>query len=138
MTAHADIRAALESEIANVTGIPSASNRSWENVFFEPTTGTAWVRMTLNPTESRPAVRGSNPQLRYQGLFIVDCFLPEGNGPNAADTLADNIRNSYTVDDVLTSGSTNVRFEWSERDQAVLESPWYRVQVRIAWYSYRQ
>lgn len=49
MTTTNDIRAALEAEIANVTGIPSAANRAWENVRFKPTPNTSWVRMTLSP-----------------------------------------------------------------------------------------
>lgn len=137
MTTTNDIRAALEAEIANVTGIPSAANRAWENVRFKPTPNTSWVRMTLSPTGSRPAVRGPNPQLRYDGLFLVDVFVPEANGPAAADTLADNIRNSFTVDDVLTSGSTSVRFNYSERGQGFSDSPWYVVPVSISWYTYQ-
>lgn len=56
MTVMNDIRAALEQQIANVSGIPSTSNRAWENVRFTPTTNTAWVRMALVPVTSRPAV----------------------------------------------------------------------------------
>jgi hypothetical protein len=39
MTAMTDIRAALEQQLVTVTGIPSSSNRAWENVRFEPTPG---------------------------------------------------------------------------------------------------
>lgn len=137
MSATTEIRRALEAQIANVSGIPSAGNRAWENVRFEPTPGTAWVRMRLITQESRPAVRGANPSLLYQGLFLVDVFVPEGNGPNAADVLADAIRDEFTVDDAYTVGSTTVRFRWSERAEGISDSPWYQVPVTISWYTYR-
>lgn len=137
MTAYSDIRAALEQRVITVTGFPNAANRAWENVRFEPTDGTTWARMTLAPSSSRPAVRGASPQILYEGLFLCDIFAPEGTGPNAAETLADAVRDAFTVDDVLTQGSTNVRFRWSERNQGIPDSPWYQVPVTVSWYSYR-
>ena len=137
MTAYTDIRQALESRIASVTGIQASSQRAWENVRFEPTTGTPWVRMTLLPGESRPAIRGANPILEYIGLFQVDVFQPEGSGPNAADVLADNIRNSFAPGTDITVGSTTTRIRWSERAAAELDTPWYRLSVTISWYSFR-
>jgi hypothetical protein len=137
MTAFNEIREALETEIANVTGIPASSQRAWENAQFEPTPGTTWVRMTLQPTEQRPAVRGGSPQLRYQGLFLVDVFTEVDQGPSEADELADNIRAQYSVGTILTAGSTTVRFEYAERGQGTTDPPWYMVPVEIAWYSYQ-
>lgn len=136
MTVMQDIRAALEQQIANVSGIPSTANRAWENVRFIPTTNTAWVRMALVPVTSRPAVLGPNPQIRHDGSFLVTAHLPEGAGPAAADALADAIRAAFTVDTGLTSGGVNVRFNYAERGVAVLDPPWYIVTVSIAWYSY--
>jgi hypothetical protein len=137
VTAYTDIRAALEQQIASVTGIPSAANRSWENVRFKPTTGTSWVRMTLQPGESRPAIRGANPVLEYIGLFLVDVFVPEGTGPNAADVLADNIRNQFAPGTDITENATTVRIRHSERADGQLDGPWYMVPVSISWYSFR-
>lgn len=131
-----DIRAALEQEIANVSGVPASSQRAWENARFEPTTGTTWLRMRLQPTETRPATRGDSPQIRHQGLFLVDVFAPADEGPASAETLADAIRDRYTVSKVLTENSTNVRFDYAERGQGVIDHPWYMVPVAIAWYAY--
>jgi len=137
MTAMTDIRSALEQQVITVSGFPNSSNRAWENVRFEPTEGTTWARMNIIPSAMRPAVRGASPQLLYEGLFLVDIFAPEGNGANGADTLADAVRAAFTVDDVLTVNSTNVRFRYSERGQGLVDSPWYQVPVSVAWYSYR-
>lgn len=136
MTVMQDIRAALEQQIANVSGIPSSSNRAWENVKFVPTTGTSWVRMALVPVTSRPAVMGPSPQIRHDGSFLVTAHLPEGTGPAGADALADAIRAAFSVDTGLTSGGTTVRFRYAERSVAVLDTPWYIVTVSISWYSY--
>lgn len=138
MTTYNDIRAALEAEIANVSGVPAAAQRCWENVRFEPTVGTAWVRMTLLPGETRPATMGANPQIRYNGLFQVDIFRPEGEGPGTAEALADAVRDRFNVETTLTSGSITVRFNWSEKRAAIPDSPWYQVPVLISWYTYAQ
>ena len=75
-----DIRRGLEYELSQVTDIPSIA---YENVSFDPTTGTSWVRPTFIPTSRRPAVRGTSPQQLYTGIFRVDCFVAEGSGPLA-------------------------------------------------------
>jgi hypothetical protein len=137
MTVSNDIRIALETQLLTVTGLPASAQRAWENVRFEPTTGTTWVQATVLPAESRPAVMGGDPQQLYTGLFQVDIFTPEGEGPAEAETLADNVRLAFAVDDVFTSGSVNVRFRYSERIPAPHSPPWYRARVNVAWYTYR-
>ena len=137
MTIYNDIRAALDTQLITATGFPAEAHRAWENVRFEPTTGTTWVATILLPAESRPAIMGPAPQQLYTGLYQVDIFAPEGEGPAEAETLADNIRAVFTVDDVLTSGSVNVRFRYSERIPAPPDPPWYRARVNVAWYTYR-
>lgn len=134
MTVFNDIRTALETEIASITGIPAS--RAWENVVFRPVTGTPFVRMTLAPSASRPAVRGPSPQIRHDGLFLVDVVYPINEATASADTLADNIRAAYTVDDTFTSGSTTVRINYAERGPGFIDGNWYRVPVTISWFSY--
>lgn len=136
MTIMQNIRAALEQQIATVSGIPSTANRAWENVKFVPTTGTSWVKMALVPVTSRPAVVGPAPQIRHDGSFLVTLHLPEGTGSAGADALADAVRAAFTVDTGLTSGGTTVRFRYAERSVAVLDTPWYIVTVSISWYTY--
>ena len=58
-----DIRAALETKLNSVSGVPSIS---WENLQFSPTTGQPYVKPRLLPTRREPAVRGLNPQMYYQ------------------------------------------------------------------------
>lgn len=156
---HDRIRAALELKLASVSGIPDIA---WENVKYSPTTGQSFVRPTFIPTLRRPAVRGINPQMRYQGIFTVDCYSPEGNGPGNTDALAETIIEAFPATDsiyyssvtdsliteaeafitlengarLLQDNITHVSIEYTERQQGNLQSPWYSVPVDIGWYSY--
>jgi len=136
MTVTQDIRQALETRLSAISGFPGAANRNWENVRFDPTEGTTWARMILVPDTSRPAAMGPSPQIRHDGTFLVVLHFPEGTGPGDADSLADAVRAAFTVDDVLTVGTTNVRFEWSERNDGLLDAPWYVVTVTVKFYTY--
>jgi len=136
MTILADARSALEQAIVGVTGFPSSSNRAWENVSFSPVTGTPWARMTFIPTSRKPATIGNNPIYKNTGILVVNAYFPEGDGPNAADALADNILSAFNVDTLLTVNTTNVRIQFAERRQGVENSPWYMVPVIIYWFAY--
>lgn len=134
-----DIRAALEVRLSNITGIPAIA---YENVSFSPTTGTSFVQPKLIPTSRVPAVRGLNPQKRYEGVFRVFCYTPEGNGPSAADDLADKIIEAFdaTTDIPFTNASSEtiiVSVDYASRDEGRIDNPWYYVPVNIGFYLYK-
>lgn len=132
-----DIRAALENKLANTSNLPSGI--AYENVSFSPTTGASYLQTNFLPTLRRPAVRGLNPQQRYDGVFVVTAYTPEGNGPAAADALANTIleafeattKISYSGDETIT-----VSIDYAERQQGFLDAPWYYVPINIGWYVY--
>jgi len=131
-----DIRAALETHLSNVSGIPSVA---YENVSFEPQTGTSFLQVMFLPTERRPAVRGLNPQQRYQGVFSILVHTPEGKGPKEADDYANTLLEAFeaTTDISFTNSdleTINVSLDYAERQQGILDSPWYYVRVDIGWY----
>jgi hypothetical protein len=128
-----DIRRGLEQKLSQVSGIPSIA---YENISFDPTTGTSWVRPTFIPTTRRPAVRGSNPQQLYLGIFRVDCFVAEGNGPSAGDTLANSIIEDFDATTDITFNSKTISIDYAEREEGRLSSPWYFIPVTIGWYVY--
>lgn len=132
-----DIRAALEVKLSNVVGIPPIA---YENLSYSPTTGTSFVQPRFIPVSRRPAVRGLNPQQRYDGVFRVFCYVPEGNGPAAADDLADKVIDAFdaTTDISFNNGSSTivVSIDYAERDNGFVDSPWYYVAVNIGWYIY--
>ena len=133
-----DIRAALETELAAVADIPAIS---YENVSYDRTNGTSYVETYFVPQSRRPAVRGLNPQQRYDGVFTVVCYAPEGNGPGAADDIADKVLDAFeaTTDVSYTpSGGSEIKvsIDYAEREGGGLDTPFYYVPVNIGFYIY--
>lgn len=128
-----DIRSAFEVNLAAVSGIPSIA---WENVSFSPTTGQSYVHVRMVPTVREPAVRGLNPQMYYQGYFLVNCCTPEGGGPSAGDDLADLIIDAFEATTDITHSGTTLHIRYAERDLGVQEGSHYHIPVRIGWYIY--
>jgi|TARA_R110000772_G_C12944946_1_gene401421 hypothetical protein len=135
---HNNIRASLESHLSNTANLPSIA---YENVSFEPTTGTSFLKVQYLPTVTRPAVRGLNPQLRYQGIFAVTVFAPEGKGPATADDYTNKVIDAFaaTTDISFTNadGTIKVSIDYAERQQGIIDSPWYFVPINIGWYIYK-
>jgi len=134
-----DIRAALESRLAATSDLPEIA---YENVAFEPTTGTSFLKVQYIPTATTPAVRGLNPQLRYQGVFSVTVFTPEGRGPATADGYVDKVIDAFavTTDISFTNNDAEtitVSIDYAERQQGIIDSPWYFVPINLGWYTYK-
>ena len=128
-----NIRAALETKLSDVSGVPSIG---WENLHFSPTTGQPYVKPRLLPTRREPAVRGLNPQMYYQGVFRVECYVPEGNGPAAGDDLADKIIDAFEAATDVSYSGTIVSIRYAERESAEIDGPFYMIPVNIGWYIY--
>ena len=133
-----DIRAALEPNLAAVSGIPAISH---ENVSYDRVNGTSYVETYFIPQSRRPAVRGLNPQQRYQGVFRVFCYTPEGNGPANADDIANKVITAFdaTTDISFTNSDAEtfiVSIDYADRDNGFVDSPWYYTVVNIGWYIY--
>lgn len=128
-----NIRAALETKLNAVSGVPSIG---WENLQFSPTTGQSYVKPRLLPTSRVPAVMGPNPQMYYQGIFRVDCYVPKDKGPAAGDDLADKIIDAFEAATDVTYNSTIVSIRYAERESADIDGPFYMIPVNIGWYIY--
>jgi len=131
---HDDIRAALEIKLSNTANIPTQI--AYENVSFEPTTGTSYIKTNFIPTSRRPAVRGLNPQQRYEGVFRLQVYCPEGNGPATVDAFANTLIEAFEATTHITHNSITVSVDYAERRQGFLDAPWYYVPVSIGWYCY--
>jgi hypothetical protein len=133
-----DIRAALETKLAAVADIPAIS---YENVSYDRVNGTSYVEVSFLPTLRRPAVRGLNPQQRYDGVFRVVCYAAEGKGPGAADDIADKVLEAFeaTTDVSYTpegESEIKVSIDYAEREGGGLDTPFYYVPVNIGFYIY--
>lgn len=131
---HDDIRAALEVKLAATSSIPTQI--AYENVSFEPTTGTSYLKVSYLPTSRRPAVRGLNPQQRYEGVFRLQVYCPEGDGPATADAFANTLIEAFEATTHINYNSITVSIDYAERQQGFLDAPWYYVPVSIGWYCY--
>jgi len=137
MSIYNNIRATLESHISTTPDLPDIA---YENVSFEPQTGTSFIKVAFVPVSRRSAVRGLNPQQRYEGVFRVFCYTPEGSGPAVADDIANKVITAFdaATDISFTSGgeTTIVSIDYAERDNGFVDSPWYYTVVNIGWYVY--
>jgi len=130
---HSDIRAALESKLANIAGIPPIA---FDNVPYDPTTGTSFIKSSYIPVTRVPAVRGLNPSQLYKGLYSVTVYCPEGNGPGVADGIANTVIENFEAATDVSLNSFNVSIDYAERQQGFLDTPWYYIPINIGWYIY--
>lgn len=137
MSLRQSIRAALETRLATVAGLPVA--RAWENVHFVPPAPDApWVAATVGYGRSRAMTTGPAPTYRHEGLFFIDLHWPLGNGPALADAAADAIIAAFPVTaDLLHSGVT-VRPRFADRSAAYREAAWFKVPITVGWVVFSQ
>lgn len=128
-----NIRAVLETQLSAMLDAPEIA---YENVSYTPTTGVSYIEVNYLPTSRRPAVRGLNPQQRYEGVFAINCYAPEGKGPAEAETIAENVMNAFEATTKLTRNNITVSIDYAEVKQGFLDSPWFVVPVNIGWYAY--
>lgn len=128
-----EIRRLLETHLSNVVGIPDIA---WENVEFEPTTGTSFIKPTILQTIRRPSCAGPNPEHYYQGLFILECSTPNNEGPSASDDLTKLVIDAFDTTTIITDGTYSVQIRRAERTQGVTEGPWRKTIANISWFTY--
>ena len=133
MTIINDIRACLDTHLSGTVGIPTIAR---QNVPFEPTTGTSYVKAEMVPTSRRPAVRGLNPQQRYDGLYSLLICTPEGLGPGAGYDIADLLLDRFNATTDISNAGLIISVDYSEVRTSFLDSPFYCTPVTIAWYVY--
>jgi hypothetical protein len=73
----------------------------------------------------------------YQGVFRIECYVPEGSGPSAGDDLADKIMEAFEATTDVSQAGTIVSIRYAEREQADIDGPFYMIPVNIGWYIYR-
>jgi len=136
---HKTIRAALESRLATLATANSFPV-AYENVSFNPTTGTSFVRCGFIPMQRIRAARGLDSQILYSGMFTMLVHSPENAGPAAAETLAelliDNFESNTDVSYTSDGTTTIVSIDYAERQQGFTDTPWYFIPITIGWYIY--
>ncbi len=105
--------------------------KSYENVKYEPTVGTAYVRERFLPDASVQESLGSAGYNRITGVYLIDAFCPAGEGVDDAEDLADTVLAAFARGSVLTSSGVSVVIEKSYRSAGRSESDWYQVPIVV-------
>jgi hypothetical protein len=128
-----DIRATLDTALNAASGLPSIA---FENAPFDQVAGTPHLRTQFFLTSRRPAVRGPNPQHRYQGLYQVTVAVPSDTGTGTALEYADLILTEFDGSSDVVGADVTVSIEYAETGTQVFDEPFYLLPVQIAWYVY--
>ncbi len=122
-----DIHIALRVQLATVTSVAQA----YENVKYEPTVGTAFVRERFLPDPSVQESLGSAGYNRITGVYLIDAFCPSGVGVDDAEDLADTILAAFVRGSILTSSGISVVIEKSYRSGGRSEPDWYQIPIVV-------
>lgn len=138
MSENGEIRAALEAQLATVTGIPDATRRLGENTLGDlKPDGQAWVtsRMAygIERVLTMPADGGIK---RRDGTWRLLLRFPLGTGVDAGDTLSQAVADAFPRGLSLVSGSTTVHCDGARRYSGGrdIDEGWYIVPVDITWH----
>lgn len=125
MIDHRDVRSALRAQLLTVVGLPAA--RSWENRQFTRPAGEDWVRETYLPGAERQVSYG---MVEAVGVAQYDLFTPADAGTEAAEDLADAIKEAFKPSSTLGG---LVRIDRAERLSGRQDASWYFIPIRISW-----
>lgn len=134
-----DVRRALENRLnaGSYTGITNSTDIAWENVQFDPTAKSAWLRPRLQIAEMLPATVSSGLAVRWTGVFFVDCFVKQNTGGTAVlDDLADDVLAQFAYGTQLTENSKIINIRFAERAGFINDEPWVMCPVTMTWYGF--
>ena len=126
------VRTALEVALAAMS---PALATAWENVPYEPVSGTPYQRVFLLPAAP------DNPEMgrlaREQGIFQISLAYPLNAGPGAALARAELIRDTFYRGATFTaSGVTTTIERTPEISPGRIEEDRYVVPVRVRFFSH--
>lgn len=120
------IFAALDTRLAAfVPAMPTA----WPNVNFNPTKGTAWLKVDHLPAQPVRRSIGVNGQNAYPGVFQVMVNWPPGVGAGDAQTRADAIANHFPLGAVYGG----VRVAAVRCGPPLSDAEWFSIPVSITY-----
>ena len=129
MSIQRPIFAALDARLNVYTPAPPIA---WPNVGFTPGT-VAYLKVSHLPAPSVRRSIGADGQNVYTGIYQVIVNAPAGQGPGAAETMADAIANWFPIGSTYTSSGVTVRIAAVSCLPPTSEPDWYRVPVSITY-----
>lgn len=126
MSTNRTIFAALDTRLA---AFAPAMPTQWPNEAYEPTPGTAWLKVSHIPGAPVRRSIGVDGQNAYPGIFQVMVNYPPGFGPGAAQTRADAIANHFPLGAVYGGA----RIVAASCGPAPSSAEWYAIPVSITY-----
>lgn len=131
------IQAALEVKASAIVGIPKIV---FDNMKYDPTTGTTYIQSRFIPTNRTMKVVGVDQTNKpfwqeYHGIYQLLIHAPEGSGSRETNTLVNTICDVFEATTDLEFNGVYVTIKKVERARGINETPWYKTPVNIYWYS---
>lgn len=125
-----DIKAALESRLATLTG---GTPVAYENTEYAPVKGTTYLRPHLLPAET---VAISTNKDENAGIYQISIFAPLGKGWAASSNLADAIADHFKPVTELVYNGVTVRCVSVSVANGRKDGAWWHVPVNIRYLSH--
>jgi hypothetical protein len=99
----------------------------WDNVRFNPTRGTAWIRCRVDWSASES--RAAGPRVHSEGFVLISIFVPAEQSVIPGVSLAEEVHRLFSLWQV---GDLTMRAAHTERVGQVKE--WYQLNVVVPFY----
>jgi hypothetical protein len=128
-----DIRAALETRLASLPGVPPVSP---ENVRIPRPEGVTYLETSVVPIRTRiSTIRGSTVRQLYKGWFQVRIMTPLYGGAGDAYDLADSIAAHFEPGQSITiPGGGHLTIEYAEIGNKSLRDTHFSTILNVGWY----
>lgn len=122
---------------ARLNTLPSLPNVAWENIAFTPKTTETHLRVNFLPAPTRPAANHKSAMDFESGIYQIDVYSPQDQGPNPASDVAESIRQHFSRGSTLVNSGTTVNIEATPsmtlNDR---EGGFWRVRLTVPWFAY--
>ncbi len=123
----------LEARLRSIVDVPTIVS---ENVQYDPSVGTAFVRTRFMPGARRAIDVGQNPLNRIEGIYMVSLYHPINVGSGPGLILGDIVLDNFPPHSVLSSGSDYVEIMFSEMSMGFPNEKFYCTPVTIGWFAH--
>ncbi len=128
------IRNALNARLNTLPSLPSVA---WENIAFTPKTTETHLRVNFLPAPTRPAANHKSAMDFESGIYQIDVYSPQDQGPNPASDVAESIRQHFSRGSTLVNSGITVNVEatpsMTSNDR---EGGFWRVRLTVPWFAY--
>lgn len=96
-----------------------------------------FIRVTHHPSPPRPRTIGPNPRILLRGHTMIGLYIPEGDGQDLIDNLANAAQSAYPYAAVFTRDGFEVHIELVDPKPAYSVSGRFYEPVHVNWSCWR-